>query len=105
MVRARNSTAPKTHVPQAFGTSMDAGGRVKKNNWCPGTESNRRHCDFPSHALPTKLPGLMRDRKSVVSGKSGSVRVDLGGRRILEKQSNKLYRYDQREHKSITHSK
>src|SRR3546814_17690232 len=26
------------------------------------------------------------DRKSVVSGKSGSVRVDLGGRRILKKK-------------------
>src|SRR3546814_20760590 len=28
-----------------------------------------------------------RDRKSVVSGKSVSVRVDLGGRRIIKKQS------------------
>src|SRR3546814_20740418 len=26
------------------------------------------------------------DRKSVVSGKSGSVRVDLGGRRIIKKK-------------------
>src|SRR5688572_14872892 len=25
--------------------------------WWPGTESNRRHCDFQSHALPTELPG------------------------------------------------
>ena len=25
--------------------------------WRPGTESNRRHCDFQSHALPTELPG------------------------------------------------
>ena len=25
--------------------------------WCPGTGSNRRHCDFQSHALPTELPG------------------------------------------------
>ncbi len=22
--------------------------------WWPGTESNRRHCDFQSHALPTE---------------------------------------------------
>src|SRR3546814_18777265 len=29
-----------------------------------------------------------RDRKSVVSGKSVSVRVDLGGRRIIEKELN-----------------
>lgn len=25
---------------------------------CPGTESNRRHVDFQSTALPTELPGL-----------------------------------------------
>src|SRR3546814_16649852 len=30
------------------------------------------------------------DRKSVVSGKSVSVRVDLGGRRILTKKQNQL---------------
>src|SRR3546814_16013217 len=29
-----------------------------------------------------------RDRKSVVSGKSVSVRVDLGGRRIIKKKKN-----------------
>src|SRR3546814_7274183 len=34
------------------------------------------------------------DRKSVVSGKSVSVRVDLGGRRIIKKQKN---------HKSYKH--
>src|SRR3546814_11246904 len=36
------------------------------------------------------LPMLQSaDRKSVVSGKSVSVRVDLGGRRILKKKNNK----------------
>ena len=25
--------------------------------WCPGTELNRRHEDFQSSALPTELPG------------------------------------------------
>src|SRR3546814_12490628 len=29
-------------------------------SWCPGTGSNRRHCDFQSHALPTELPGHIR---------------------------------------------
>ena len=28
-----------------------------KDGWCPGLESNQRHCDFQSHALPTELPG------------------------------------------------
>src|SRR3546814_13621765 len=30
----------------------------------------------------------LKDRKSVVSGKSVSVRVDLGGRRIIKKKNN-----------------
>src|SRR3546814_15851432 len=34
----------------------------------------------------TKNPNMRLDRKSVVSGKSVSVRVDLGGRRIIKKK-------------------
>src|SRR3546814_14593386 len=34
------------------------------------------------------VPGFPLDRKSGVSGKSVSVRVDLGGRRILKKKKN-----------------
>src|SRR3546814_10774267 len=34
--------------------------------------------------LPAAEPERVRDRKSVVSGKSVSVRVDLGGRRIIK---------------------
>src|SRR3546814_13996646 len=45
-------------------------------------------------AAPVLRPGIMRelhywllsDRKSVVEGKSVSVRVDLGGRRIIKKK-------------------
>src|SRR3546814_11223236 len=33
------------------------------------------------------------DRKSVVSGKSVSVSVDLGGRRIIKKKKNKEYTF------------
>src|SRR3546814_17409217 len=33
--------------------------------------------------------GLIEDRKSGVSGKSGSVRVDLGGRRIIKKTNRR----------------
>src|SRR3546814_15921561 len=32
---------------------------------------------------------IIRDRKSVVSGKSVSVRVDLGGRRIIKKKNRR----------------
>src|SRR3546814_16099153 len=49
--------------------------------------------------IPAALPGVMGgillavsraigDRKSVVSGKSVSVRVDLGGRRIIKKKKS-----------------
>src|SRR3546814_16524447 len=34
----------------------------------------------------TLAENLHRDRKSVVSGKSGTVRVELGGRRIIKKK-------------------
>src|SRR3546814_16965064 len=44
------------------------------------------HC--PCRRPPERLPPH-RDRKSVVSGKSVSVRVDLGGRRIIKKKKNK----------------
>src|SRR6476646_8425631 len=43
-------------------TSMDVGEQVRTSVWCPGAESNHRHCDFQSHALPTELPGLPRAR-------------------------------------------
>src|SRR5437763_4989196 len=29
--------------------------------WCPGAELNHRHTDFQSVALPTELPGLIKD--------------------------------------------
>src|SRR3546814_11762845 len=43
----------------------------------------------------TVPPGLVRiDRKSVVEGKSVSVRVDLGGRRLIKKKKhNKRQKY------------
>src|SRR3546814_15933090 len=41
----------------------------------------------------TEILGLLsQDRKSVVEGKSVSVRVDLGGRRIIKNKKNKIYK-------------
>src|SRR3546814_14078273 len=42
------------------------------------------NCDFV--IFPPRW--LVGDRKSVVSGKSVSVRVDLGGRRLIKKKKN-----------------
>src|SRR3546814_13471886 len=49
------------------------------------------------YAAPIVLMGLLiglslsfLDRKSVVSGKSVSVRVDLGGRRIIKKKNQQI---------------
>ena len=39
--------------------------------WCPGLESNQRHCDFQSHALPTELPGHPSRRST--TGGNGAV--------------------------------
>src|SRR5882724_602488 len=35
----------------------ERGPKYETGVWCPGAESNHRHCDFQSHALPTELPG------------------------------------------------
>src|SRR3546814_18175154 len=45
----------------------------------------RRSSVFPPPRPPQREPG--QDRKSVVSGKSVSVRVDLGGGRIIKKKT------------------
>jgi hypothetical protein len=38
-------------------TLMEARGRRWKHEWCPGAESNHRHADFQSAALPLSYPG------------------------------------------------
>src|SRR3546814_16705381 len=52
--------------------------------------SYHRASSFPRRRKSLFHPKFqIRDRKSVVSGKSVSVRVDLGGRRIIKKKNNK----------------
>src|SRR3546814_11405732 len=45
--------------------------------------------DVPNDLFAAPAQLRQRDRKSVVEGKSVSVRVDLGGRRIIKTQKNK----------------
>src|SRR3546814_20968404 len=53
--------------------------------------TNFKHVVAPHHRRSDRVAGgrsvrLAVDRKSVVSGKSVAVRVDLGGRRIIKKK-------------------
>src|SRR6478609_4766732 len=49
-----STSCPKTQKPRATAGRAVVTGFLQ---W-PGTESNRRHADFQSAALPTELPGL-----------------------------------------------
>src|SRR3546814_12173965 len=53
-------------------------------------KSPSKCCTCTSCRLRRALTTCSIDRKSVVTGKSVSVRVDLGGRRIIKKK-NKIY--------------
>src|SRR3546814_18745685 len=57
--------------------------------WRCSYEHGRRCGDIVvRHGVHAGAERAGRDRKSVVSGKSVSVRVDLGGRRIIKKKIN-----------------
>src|SRR3546814_18289726 len=64
-----------------------------------GVETQRMCCQQAVEArTPDRKPRIgassrliERDRKSAVKGKSVSVRVDLGGRRNMQKKTNKDY--------------
>ena len=78
-----------------FGMSLDAAGCSKKNKWCPGTESNRRHCDFQSHALPTELPGHGDVARSSAGRRASAIGMVFGAcpaptRRSWDLQSKRL---------------
>src|SRR3546814_11549685 len=74
-----------------------------------GLQSDR-HPVFPSAAetgahRPTAIRHSDADRKSVVKGKSVSVRVDLGGRRIIKKKIKQPNYYNERQDQREDHCK
>src|SRR3546814_19630266 len=64
-------------LPLTLSRKRERGSKVRPRPSSPSRSPRRcrRSCRTPA-----------RDRKSVVSGKSVSVRVDLGGRRIIKKK-------------------
>ena len=53
--RGGRPSAPHASGPPRNGPTVDGNDGPE---WCPGAESNHRHRDFQSRALPTELPGL-----------------------------------------------
>src|SRR3546814_12831471 len=75
----------------AAGQQGIAGGQVARELLAEGARQGEVapfYVEIVGDLLPKRQEGL--DRKSVVSGKSVSVRVDLGGRRIITKKKQTL---------------
>ena len=58
--RPREGSNLRPPAPQAGALPLSYG----DGGWCPGLESNQRHHDFQSCALPTELPGRTRGRNA-----------------------------------------
>src|SRR3546814_13768569 len=82
--RAKSSSTPVSQKPLKRATV-----RSRPSASIPTVRANSASV-LADTAMPSESgwPGHV-DRKSVVEGKSVSVRVDLGGRRIIKKKKNK----------------
>src|SRR3546814_14444668 len=70
---SKSRPAPSRRRPRRRGSRRRD--RAARSPWVSGTWADKE--------------GRARDRKSVVEGKSVSVRVDLGGRRIIKNKKSK----------------
>src|SRR5690242_21621264 len=66
-----------------------------KTKWCPGAESNHRHHDFQSCALPTELPGRwagpegpLSKARGVIEARIHTVQNACSARRGLRLEAN-----------------
>src|SRR3546814_11966849 len=67
-------------------------GRLRHLGQADGLEGRRHRWHRPLGTARIARIAAQQDRKSVVSGKSVSVRVDLGGRRIIKKKTTKMHK-------------
>src|SRR3546814_18832040 len=75
-----SSTNAPTTPPIIEAMNEAESARAASPRWASGWPSMIVACEEAD-------PGIPKDRKSVVEGKSGSVRVDLGGGRIIKKKT------------------
>src|SRR3546814_14134686 len=93
----QNKTRPPTFV--LFGTRLDELPESYRRYLVNGI---RKELGFGAVPVRLTLRSAKKDRKSVVSGKSVSVRVDLGGRRIIKQ---KIIEYNRSELSTSTQHK
>src|SRR3546814_15915007 len=88
VVRQRHSPS---HLVEAGGVQVQKNGHERSFFDGGGMSRRRRHVPGsrgPSYRCALFTASSISDRKSVVQGKSVSVRVDLGGRRIIKKTTH-----------------
>src|SRR3546814_15650401 len=76
------------------GLRAQISGKIENCLIDPSLPVARRNADHAGDQMPywpsySEIPPTSNDRKSVVSGQSVSVRLDLGGRRIINKKIRK----------------
>ncbi len=63
----------------------------QKERWWRGAESNRRHKDFQSFALPTELPSHLKERLLNLVSRQESIQNALFAGDYPKKSSHKLW--------------
>ena len=67
-----NGPEPRTTNPPMQNADLHESAFGKVCSWWPGAESNHRHKDFQSSALPTELPGQER---AIIAGRKAVCQV------------------------------
>ena len=73
--------------------------RVTPRKKCPGAESNHRHGDFQSPALPTELPGQRLAGASVCRARTGQSRSKGGAASRVRRLASAIVRRAPRAHR------